>query len=131
MSSAHFNIDDDSIVQSVKETDIAYHAKSANRYGIGLEHAGYAKQTREQWLDSFSTRTLQRSAKLTATLCKRWNIPIVYIDRNGLKNGAKGISTHNECTFAFENGNGHTDPGKGFPMDLYIQWVQEAFEILK
>ena len=131
MASAHFCLDDDSIVQCVKEEDVAYHAKSANKYGIGLEHAGFAKQTRDQWLDSFSTRMLKRSAKLTASICKRWNIPAIYVDRNDLKLGHKGISTHNECTFAFENGSGHSDPGASFPMDLYIQWVQDAITNMK
>lgn len=125
-ASAHFCIDSDSIVQCVRDVDVAWHAPGANQYGIGLEHAGYAKQTREQWLDPFSISMLKLSAKLTAELCKKWNIPIKYIDRNGLKNGEKGITTHNEVTQAFKKST-HTDPGKGFPMDLYIQWVQEAF----
>lgn len=130
MASAHYCIDDDSIVQCVKESDVAYHAKSANKYGIGLEHAGFAKQTRDQWMDTFSTRMLKRSAKLTAGICKRWNIPVSSVDRNGLKNGDKGITTHNECTFAFEGGQGHSDPGKNFPMDLYLQWVEDAYNNL-
>lgn len=130
LASAHFCIDDQQIIQCVKDEDVAYHAKSANRFGLGIEHAGYAKQTRDQWLDSFGIQMLKRSAKLTASLCKKWNIPIKYIERNGLKNGDNGISTHNECTFAFENGQGHTDPGSAFPMDLYINWVQQCYDEL-
>lgn len=124
-ASAHYCLDSDSIVQCVKDEDVAWQAQGANKYGIGLEHSGYAKQTRDQWLDQFSTSMLKLSSKLTAHLCKKWNIPAVYIDREGLKRGEKGITTHNEVTFAFGIKGGHVDPGKGFPMDLYIQWVNE------
>ena len=68
---------------------------------------------------------LKRSAKLTAGICKRWNIPVKYIDREGLKRGERGITTHNEITFAFRKST-HTDPGKHFPMDQYLEWVNEA-----
>lgn len=128
MASANYCVDDIHIVQCVKDTDIAYHALSANKFSIGIEHAGYARQTRDQWLNNFSTQMLKRSAKLTASLCKKWNIPVKYIDRNDLKNGEAGISTHNECTYAFENGSGHTDPGPAYPMDLYITWVLQCYD---
>jgi N-acetyl-anhydromuramyl-L-alanine amidase AmpD len=121
-ASAHY-----SIVQSVKEHDIAWHAGGGNRYGIGLEHAGYARQTRNQWLDAFSMRMLKRSAKLTADICKRWDIPVKYVDRAGLKRGEYGITYHREITYAFRKST-HVDPGKNFPMDLYLQWVQEAMD---
>ena len=124
-ASAHFCIDCDSIVQCVKETDIAWHAPGANKLGLGLEHAGYARQTRDQWLDPFSSSMLKLSAKLTAKLCKDWNIPTKFVGRDDLKNGLAGITTHHEVTQAFHEST-HTDPGKGFPMDLYLQWVQEA-----
>ncbi len=124
-ASAHYNIDDDSIVQSVKEGHVAWHGGGGNKRGIGLEHAGYARQSEAQWLDSYSTRMLKRSAKLTAGICKRWNIPVKYVDREGLKRGERGITTHNEITFAFRKST-HTDPGKHFPMDQYLEWVNEA-----
>jgi N-acetyl-anhydromuramyl-L-alanine amidase AmpD len=126
-ASAHFCIDNNSIVQCVNESSIAWHAPGANQYGLGLEHAGFAKQTREQWLDQYSIDMLKLSAKLTAALCKKWNIPVKYVDANGLKNGETGITTHYEVNQAFKKST-HTDPGKGFPTDLYIQWVQENLD---
>ena len=38
--SAHYCVDADSIVQCVKEEDVAWHAPGANHDGIGIEHAG-------------------------------------------------------------------------------------------
>lgn len=126
-ASAHFNIDDDSIVQSVLEKDVGWHAKGCNKYSIGLEHAGYARQSEKEWNDPFSITMLRNSAYLAARLCKKWNIPVAYIDRKGLVNGDAGITTHNEITYAFKKGT-HTDPGKGFPIDQYIQMVKDYID---
>lgn len=123
-ASAHFNIDVDSIVQSCHEIDIAWHCGGGNKYGIGLEHSGYAKQTRAQWLDPYSKTMLKRSAKLSAYLCKKWNIPAVFVDQNALKRGEKGITTHYEVSKAFKKSD-HWDPGPNFPMDLYLKWINE------
>lgn len=59
-ASAHYSIDRDSIVQSVRDEDVAWHAPGANHDGIGLEHAGYAKQSRAEWLDDYSRAELDR-----------------------------------------------------------------------
>lgn len=125
VASAHFNVDSNSIVQSVRERDIAYHAKSVNHNGIGIEHAGYARQTRNEWLDAYSTAMLRLSAKLTAELCKRYGLPVCFVDASGLKRGEKGVTTHVQASKAFNPG-GHHDPGAGFPMDLYLKWVNQA-----
>lgn len=122
-ASAHFCIDSDSVIQCVLEKDVAWHAQGGNKYGIGLEHAGFARQSREQWLDAYSKAMLGLSAKLSSMLCDKFNIPKEYIDRDGLKNGLKGITTHNEITKAFNIVGGHYDPGPNFPMDYYIELV--------
>lgn len=41
-ASAHYMVDSDSIVQGVREKDIAYHAPP-NTHSIGVEHAGFAR----------------------------------------------------------------------------------------
>lgn len=109
--SVHFCVNDLNIVQCVKEEDIAYHALSSNNFSIGIEHAGYARQTEDQWLNSFGTQMLKRSAKLTASLCNKWNIPVKYVNKDN------GITTHSNM-------------GSNFPIDLYITWVQQEFDNL-
>lgn len=126
-ASAHYNCDVDSVVQSVLEKDVAWHAEDANRFGIGVEHAGYARQTREEWLDEYSTATLKRSAELVAGICKRWGIPIQWCEADDLKAGTPGITGHVTVNLAFENGHGHSDPGISFPKDQYLQWVTDAY----
>jgi hypothetical protein len=59
------------VAQCVRNEDIAWHAGNwhYNRKSIGIEHAGYASQ---RWTD----RMYQSSAKLSAYLCRRFNIPV-------------------------------------------------------
>ena len=123
-ASAHYCVDADSIVQCVLDKDIAYAAPRVNHNGIHIEHAGYAHQTREQWLDGFSYSMLQRSARLTAQKCREKNVPAVYVNEDGLRRGDRGITDHATTTRAFNIYGGHTDPGPQFPMDVYIELVR-------
>lgn len=123
-ASAHFMIDNDSIVQGLREEVIGWHAPGANKSGIGLEHAGYARQTAKQWDDEFSRDMLERSARLAAYLCKKWHIPPVYVDEEGLNDGNPGVTTHWDVSKAFGKSN-HWDPGKEFPMDDYLALVKK------
>ena len=122
-ASAHYNVDSDSIVQSVLDKDIAWHAPGANHNGIGIEHAGYARQTAAEWDDAYSRRMLERSAKLCASLCEKFGIPVAFVDANGLRRGARGITTHHEVSKAFRKSD-HYDPGASFPIERYLELIQ-------
>ncbi len=121
---SHNCVDADSITQSVKEEYVAWHAPGANRVGIGIEMCGRAAQTPEQWDDDFSRSVLRRTARLTAALCRRWNLPVQFVDAAALKYNVRGITTHAEVTKAFKQST-HTDPGKHFPMDEFLRLVRE------
>jgi N-acetyl-anhydromuramyl-L-alanine amidase AmpD len=125
-ASAHYAVDCDSIVQMVKDKDVAWHAPGANHNGIGIEHAGKAKQTREEWFDEFSAPMLLISAGLIARLCKRYGIPVEFVDAKGLHLRKSGITTHREVTSAFHRST-HMDPGANFPLDWYIEQVRFAY----
>ena len=131
-ASAHYSVDSNSIVQSVRDGDVAWHAKGANHNGIGVEHAGYAKQTRAQWLDDYSQRELAISARLVARLCRLYAIPIAYVDAADLRptslgaRALRGLTGHRDATVAFGIVGGHTDPGPNFPWDVYLQLVRNA-----
>jgi hypothetical protein len=129
-ASWNYAVDCDSIVQSVKDEDIAWHAPGANSNGIGIEHAGYARQTREEWLDEYSTATLQLSAILVADLCSKYGIPAVHLTVDELKAGKPGICGHKDVTDAFCGGVGHSDPGPSFPWDIYLGMVSAALDAL-
>jgi N-acetyl-anhydromuramyl-L-alanine amidase AmpD len=126
-ASWHYAIDDDTIVQSVREEDIAWAAPSRNHNGIQLEHAGYARQTAEEWADPFSSRMLERSARLTAAICRRWDIPVRFVSADGLRRDERGVTTHHEVTKGPGRGRTwHTDPGEHFPMARYLELVAGA-----
>lgn len=126
-ASAHYAVDSDSIVNCVKPELVAWHAPGANRQGIGIEHAGFARQSRLQWLDDYSLAMLHLSAKLTAWLCgTRFQIPVRFVAADQLRRGMPGITTHWEVTKAFPDKGSHTDPGPHFPINDYLAWVAQA-----
>ena len=138
--SFHWGFDNDSAVASVPEEHVAYHACKANRFGIGYEHAGYARQSRSEWLDDYSESMLWLSARIAATVtCPRWHIPTDnVVDADGLKrayenyidkgravpDALRGFTTHAAVTAGL--GGTHTDPGVDFPMDEYLDLVKQA-----
>jgi hypothetical protein len=128
-SSAHFSVDADSVVQSVRETDIANHAPGVNPISIGIEMAGRARQTAAEWDDEYSRSVIARTAKLTAEKCKRWDIPIVFVPSDALLRFVRGITVHAAVSEAFKRSN-HYDPGPNFPLqrflDLTIQYSRQV-----
>ncbi len=124
-ASAHYTVDADSITQSVLEKDIAWHAGPVNGFSIGIEHAGYAKQTAEEWDDVYSVEMLARSAELVADICARYGIPVVRLTAEDLKAGKrKGITGHVDVTNGLQGGKGHWDPGPNFPWSEYLDMVR-------
>src|SRR5262249_47184903 len=92
-ASAHYCIDANSIVQCVRDQDIAWHAPGANSNGLGFEHAGKAAQTRGDWADDYSTKELALSAKLASEKCKQYGIPVVWLSIGDLVSGKRGITS--------------------------------------
>lgn len=129
--SSHYGVDDDSVIQHVNEADQAWHTPGAlngkfiNEMSIGIELAGSAKRTPEQWGNEFSRAELAAAAALTAEVCVRYNIPIQHCTSAMLVAGEKGITGHNEANQASEPGKaGHYDPGPNFPWPEFIAMVK-------
>jgi len=122
-ASAHYCVDATEIIQCVKDVDVAWHAPGANRQGIGIEHAGFARQSEEQWADEYSRAVLERSAIVAASLCCRYAIPIDFRDAAALLRDEAGITTHAEVSRAWKRST-HTDPGRHFPMQHYLDLVR-------
>lgn len=99
--SAHYLVGKDGrTLQMVLDKDTAWHCKNVNQKSIGIEHEGFIKNPND-----FTDEMLNASAKITRELCKTYSIPI---DRNHIKG-------HNEVP-----GNNHTDPGKYWPWEKYM-----------
>jgi hypothetical protein len=120
-ASAHFTVDDDSIVQCVPLDCRAWHAPP-NIGSIGIEHAGYASQTYTQWTDAFDLHMLDRSAELVARLCTLFNVPAVKLTTADLLAGKHGICGHADVSNAWHQSD-HMDPGPNFPWSWFIERV--------
>jgi N-acetyl-anhydromuramyl-L-alanine amidase AmpD len=123
-ASAHYCVDDQEVIRCVRDEDIAWCAPGANANGIHIEHAGRASQTPEQWSDGFSMAVLERSIRLAAALCRKWEIPPLIVTARGLLQAEHGITTHHAVTLAFRKST-HTDPGDHFPLVWYVDRVRE------
>lgn len=121
--SAHYCVDANSIVQCVRDQDVGWHAPGANHNGIGIEHAGRAKQTGRDWSDAYSTAMLERSAALAAELCRTYRIPVAWLYPADLRAGKRGITPHKAVSDAFKRSS-HWDPGTGFPFETYLALVR-------
>jgi N-acetyl-anhydromuramyl-L-alanine amidase AmpD len=128
-ASAHYCVDAGAIIQCVRDRDIAWHAPGANKSGIGIEHAGYARQSKEEWLDEYGRRMLERSAWLAKKLCRKYGIPILRLSPEALLTKQRGFAGHADVTLAFSKGKGHTDPGPYFPWSEYLEMVESAGEL--
>lgn len=123
-ASAHYNVDNNSIVQCVRDIDIAWGAPGANHNGLHIEHAGYARQSSAEWDDPYSRDMLRLSTNLCADLCRKYGIPPVWLSPADLRAGKEGITSHHNVSLAFGKSS-HTDPGQAFPHAKYVQMVAD------
>lgn len=134
-ASIHALVDAEEVVGQVDWSRAAWHANhgATNACSIGVEHEGYARQTRDEWLDPFrGQRTLHRSAELFAKVGMGvYGIAPVRLTGDALINCViKGIGSgfcgHKDVTLAFKITGGHTDPGDWFPYDAWGEWARVA-----
>jgi hypothetical protein len=121
-SSWHISCDSDSCERSVRDEDTAYAAPPLNAVALHIELAGKGAQTREQWLDAYSSAVLDNAAGLVAQWCKRHSIPVVHLTNQQLEQGMKGIVGHYQVSAVYKKSD-HTDPGVNFPWDAFMHRV--------
>jgi N-acetyl-anhydromuramyl-L-alanine amidase AmpD len=126
-ASAHICVDNNSAVRCVEDSDTAWAAPGSNNDGLQLEIAGYMRQTREQWLDDYSTAALRQAARVTAAWCVAYDVPVVKLTVAQLKAGGRGLVGHVDVSNAYKRTD-HGDPGSGFPWDYFLGLVREEME---
>ena len=123
--SAHYCVDARTVIQCVREPNIAWHARGGNTNSIGVELAGFARQTTADWADAYSRAVLRRAATLVADVCTRRRIPVRWLVAADLVAGRHGITGHVEVSRAFKLSD-HWDPGPGFPIEGFLARVRAA-----
>ncbi|GGO57550.1 N-acetylmuramoyl-L-alanine amidase [Streptomyces lasiicapitis] len=106
-AAAHYVVRKDGhIAQMIRELDVAFHAGSRdmNERSVGIEHEGFVDKK-----ESFTDAMYEASARLTAGICERYDIPV---DR-------EHIIGHVEV-----EGTDHTDPGPHWDWERYLRLVR-------
>lgn len=128
-ASTQLVVDDDGCYRCLPDLVIPWGAPGVNTSGLHTEHCGFARWTRAEWL--LHMPMLRLSAQHTARWCWQYGLPRRYVGGLALRLGRKGITTHADASKAFGTVGGHTDPGAGFPRDVYLDMVRDEYAKLK
>ena len=128
--SAHYCVDAETVIQCVPETNVAWHARGGNANSVGVELAGFARQTTAEWDDVYSVAVLRRAAELVADVCRRRRIPVRWLVAGDLLAARRGITGHAEVSRAFRRSD-HWDPGDGFPIERFLDSVRVAQQAVR
>lgn len=111
--------------ESARENDDIYRPWAAgftgNLRGMHLSFGAYASDSRALWLAH--DEQLREGARAVAFWCRKYGIPVRFINATQLRNGEKGICGHHEVSLAWREVN-HTDPGPNFPWDVFLTYVK-------
>lgn len=116
--SSHVGIDEQNIQQYVPYEQAAWTVRSANPISDNAELCGFAKWTRDEWLNQHRGM-LQHTAAWIAERCAARGIPIVKLTPAQVAAGQAGVMGHVDWTVGMKDGS-HSDPGPGFPWDVVI-----------
>ncbi|WP_031087658.1 N-acetylmuramoyl-L-alanine amidase [Streptomyces sp. NRRL WC-3549] len=108
-AATHYIVGQDGrVTQMIRELDVAFHAgnRSFNERSVGIEHEGFVDRPQD-----FTGAMYEASARLTASICARYGIPV---DR-------EHIIGHVEVP-----GTDHTDPGPHWDWKRYMKLVRAA-----
>lgn len=118
-ASAHVCVDGDSIIQCVKDNDVAYAAPGCNHDGLQIEVSGYANQGVKGWLDRHSIAALALAADVVAQYSLKYRLPILHLGDKALAGGSEGIVGHDQVSRVYKKST-HTDPGPSFPWERFL-----------
>lgn len=125
-ASIHASIDNNSITPSVPEDRVAWAASNPkiNNYALQVEWIGRADQGEAGWDDQFSRDQMRVGAWLYARWAREHGIPVRHGSVEDLRAGRPGFYGHIDSTRAWNNADGHYDPGPTFPWDHFLDMVR-------
>lgn len=104
-------------IQTTDLDSICWHAVGANREYIGIEHEGFARYSKVQWLSKANRKLLRASANRAAWICWYYKL--------GAPERRKNVLGHADFPLG-----GHHDPGRGFPWAFYMWLCRRAYKNL-
>ena len=123
-ASAHYVVDPGETVAQVPEEGTAWAAPGANSDGIQIEQAAYAGYSADDWQGADQQRMLREQlAPLVAGICRRWDLPAVWLSAADLLAGRAGVTDHNTVNEAYRASD-HWDCGPSFPAGLLMELVR-------
>lgn len=123
----HRFVDPGTVALWIPLSESAWHAQGINGLSRGYEQSGYASYTREQWLSPDGMRQLD----ILAQQVVKDGLPASGIrvltdsQLRAIHSGDRsiyGLASHAVISRLF-GANNRTDPGKGWPWDVFLQWV--------
>lgn len=132
--SAHGMVDSRDIVQMLPWNVTAWHVgPNANGTTIGIEQAGYASQSREEWLTPDGLAQMDNLITFMREGSAVWNIPLrLELDpavvRNAILNGGQYGWCYHDTISKAVGGTGHTDPTPNYPTDILAQRLAGQIE---
>ncbi len=136
--SANIAVDDTICYRCLGDNVIPWAAPPLNTHGFHIEQAGFAAWTRAEWLAHLPT--IERAAYKAALRCKWYKIPVRLLDPVTLEKDfggpviggvpehpgplAGGIVTHLVIDATYHESD-HHDPGPDYPMDVFLEKLNE------
>ncbi len=127
---------DGQVTQMVRESDRAWHARSANTYTIGIEHEAYG-----DIISYFTDAMYRSSADLVKDICRRNQqiLPYRMFYRDSLDDGTAldyGVHSLGDSTACIMirghqhyPGQSHTDPGPYWNWNYYYKLVNDNISV--
>jgi len=125
--SANLVVDDNECYRVLDDLIIPWGAPPLNTSGFHIEQAGYATWLRSAWLAH--APMISRAAFKASLRCKWFKIPARVLNVAELRTDfarhepVGGIVTHATVSAAFGEST-HTDPGHGYPIDVFLTRLQ-------
>lgn len=122
----HVIVDNVDTVRMTGDDQVVWAEGGDNSHALSICMIGYSANN--DWSSSYSKAMVERAAQQVAAWCKQYDIPLVHV-RPGAPGQAptdRGIAEHADDHDP--RSEGHTDPGAGFPVGLFILRVYEILQ---